>query len=250
MTRFLWIVLLALATLPAFAQSRTGPVRVIDGDTLAMAGERIRLHGINAPESSQRCDNGRWSCGQAATTAMNELVGGRPVTCVARDTDRYGRTVAVCRSERGVDLARAMVARGLATAYRRYSTDYVAEEAEARGAGRGMWAGQFEDPEAWRHRQADAPIPASPARRALTGFSRAMGELIQGIVAAEPTEVSGPLYGPLNGPSEPRARASGPQGDPMAPPAHDLAPAGMEGEAGLSAGQLCALMQQAGQSCR
>ena len=56
----------------------TGPARVIDGDTLDIAGERIRLHGIDAPESRQTCiaDGATWPCGQSATDALTEFIGG------------------------------------------------------------------------------------------------------------------------------------------------------------------------------
>jgi len=43
-----------------------------------------------------------------------------------------------------------MVRRGWALSYRRYSSDYVDEEAVARGRGVGMWAGEFVEPWEWR----------------------------------------------------------------------------------------------------
>ena len=100
----------------------TGPARVIDGDTLDVGGVRIRLHGIDAPESEQICRAGgkRWSCGREAARALAGRIGGRPVGCQERDRDRYGRVVAAC-SASGVDLNAWMVAEGWAFAYRRYS---------------------------------------------------------------------------------------------------------------------------------
>ncbi|MDV7393263.1 thermonuclease family protein, partial [Arthrospira platensis SPKY1] len=73
----------------------------------------------------------------------------RSVSCVTRDIDRYGRTIAVC-SQDGVDLNRWMVSEGWAVAYRHFSRDYVAVETEARRAGRNIWSGSFVMPWDWR----------------------------------------------------------------------------------------------------
>ena len=78
----------------------TGPARIIDGDTLEVRGTRVRLHGIDAPERTQRCRSaGRvWSCGREATRALAHRIGLRPVACSRLDQDRYGRVVAVVPS--------------------------------------------------------------------------------------------------------------------------------------------------------
>ena len=129
----------------------TGPARVIDGDTLDVGGVRIRLHGIDAPESKQSCLAGgkRWSCGREATRALAGRIGGRSVSCQERDRDRYGRIVAVC-SASGTDLNAWMATEGWAFAYRRYSNAYVAEESGARTARRGVWRGDVIPPWDWR----------------------------------------------------------------------------------------------------
>ncbi|MGH6884601.1 MAG: thermonuclease family protein [Geminicoccales bacterium] len=74
-----------------------GPAQVIDGDTLDLAGERIRLIGIDAPEGNQTCQrNGRpWECGDDATAALGELVAGAEVHCNVLGRDRWGRGLAV-----------------------------------------------------------------------------------------------------------------------------------------------------------
>jgi endonuclease YncB( thermonuclease family) len=74
------------------------------------------------------------------------------VSCEERDLDRHGRIVAVCFAG-GLDLNPWLVQQGWAVAYRRYSRDYVAAEAEAKAAGRGLWAGSFVQPEAWRRKE-------------------------------------------------------------------------------------------------
>jgi endonuclease YncB( thermonuclease family) len=142
--------ILCLLALPAMA----GEARVIDGDTLEIAGDRYRLHGIDAPETRQICrrDGLDWLCGQEAAAYLRQLVRGRGVECKARGRDRYGRTVAVCWAG-SMDLNQAMVAAGLAWAYLRYGRDYEADEIGARKAGRGVWAGEATPPWEWRRRQ-------------------------------------------------------------------------------------------------
>jgi endonuclease YncB( thermonuclease family) len=131
-----------------------GRASVIDGDTIDIGGRRIRLHGIDAPETGQTCRDpgGRsWPCGRSATRALEDLVDRRTVACDQRDIDRYGRIVARCRVGT-IDINQRLVADGLAMAYRRYSCDYVADEEAARLARRGMWDGTFEPPWDWRAR--------------------------------------------------------------------------------------------------
>ena len=84
-----------------------------------------------------------------ATFALAGLVEEHWVTCKGGTTDRYGRLIGVCVTG-PVDLNAEMVRRGWALAYRRYSTDYVDEENDARAAGRGIWQGRFVPPWEWR----------------------------------------------------------------------------------------------------
>ena len=152
MLRLTLTLCLLLLPLSISAETITGVASVTDGDTLEIRGTRIRLHGIDAPESSQHCvrPSGQdWRCGQLAALALSDRIGRRSVSCEERDIDRYGRTIAVC-SQGGVDLNSWMVREGWAVAYRQYSQDYVREEAEARSAGRNIWSGSFVMPWDWR----------------------------------------------------------------------------------------------------
>lgn len=139
---------------PALADI-TGHAIVTDGDSIKIYGQRILIHGVDAPEQKQSCTytNGEeWPCGSVATAFMSHLVANHIVSCEQRDVDRYGRIVAVCHAG-GTDVGDAMVYYGLALAYRRYSSDYVATEDDAREGGRGMWQGVFVEPWDWRKAQ-------------------------------------------------------------------------------------------------
>jgi endonuclease YncB( thermonuclease family) len=129
-----------------------GPAQVIDGDTLDLAGERIRLWGIDALEGDQVCQrNGQpWQCGDIAARALETLVHDREITCTETDRDRYGRAVARC-TVAGEDVGAAMVRSGWALDYERYSGGaYAAEQLEAEQAQRGLWSGSFVSPWEWR----------------------------------------------------------------------------------------------------
>ncbi|MCA0316583.1 MAG: thermonuclease family protein [Proteobacteria bacterium] len=127
----------------------TGHARIIDGDSLMVAGTEVRLWGIDAPELFQRCmrDGREVQCGREAARALIAMVAGQQVTCDRRDMDRFGRTVATCRVE-AVDLAQAMVSAGHAVSF----GGYYSEEAQARAGRRGLWAGEFMRPREWRDR--------------------------------------------------------------------------------------------------
>src|SRR3954471_16275507 len=137
-----------------------GRATVIDGDTLEIRGERIRLFGIDAPESGQMCLDSKgqsYRCGQKAALVLDAQIGEGVVTCERKGTDPYGRMVAVCRVF-GEDLGAWMVGLGWALASRADSTRYVAAEELARSRGLGMWAGQFMPPwESRKEHRPDAP---------------------------------------------------------------------------------------------
>ena len=132
-----------------------GPARVLDGDSIALRGVHLRLHGIDAPEAGQTCqrDGEPYACGIDSTRALQAIAGGRDLICEWRDTDKYRRLVSECWTldgtgkREGESINAQMVRQGHAIAYRKYSTAFIEHEREAREAKRGMWAGSFDMPE-------------------------------------------------------------------------------------------------------
>ncbi|EGF90641.1 nuclease family protein [Asticcacaulis biprosthecium C19] len=146
------VSLLMLLVIAGTAQAKprvlSGKAWAIDGDTIVIKGQHIRLYGIDAFEEGQVC--GRMACGGKATVAMEGLIGKGILSCEQQDVDGYGRVVAICKSSSGVDLGREMVRRGLAVAYRSYSTRYLADERWAKANKHGAWAHGFDSPLHWR----------------------------------------------------------------------------------------------------
>lgn len=156
--RRIWDGLLAVAILGLFAllaarlnhtetQVLNGRAVVNDGDSLTLAGERIRLLGIDAPEFDQTCRKAseNYPCGRQSREALAGLIGGRTVSCSAQGRDRYDRLLATCTA--GPDeLNRSQVEAGWAVAY----GGYDAEERDARQKEAGIWAGSFDRPQHWR----------------------------------------------------------------------------------------------------
>jgi endonuclease YncB( thermonuclease family) len=129
--------------------------RVIDGDTLVLAGTTIRLNGIDAPEAAQTCgarDGTSWPCGAVATAALAKLISSRLVGCKTHGHDRYGRTLGTCYAG-GNNLNALMVRRGFARAYTSRSWRYTINEWQAWMDGAGIWAGSSEPPWVFRARR-------------------------------------------------------------------------------------------------
>jgi endonuclease YncB( thermonuclease family) len=146
------LLLLILLSIPISTYAKmSGNARVVDGDTIEVAGTRIRLHGIDAPESKQLCLRGNvsWRCGIRSTEALREMVHGTIISCQERDVDRYGRIVAVCHAN-DTNLNAQMVSLGMAVAYQKYSEDFLVLEALAKANKIGLWAGKFVLPWEWR----------------------------------------------------------------------------------------------------
>ncbi|BBC01962.1 MULTISPECIES: thermonuclease family protein [Bradyrhizobium] len=143
----------AITATPAVAEDIVGRVSVVDGDTLEIHGTRVRLWGIDAPESTQLCrgdDSLQYRCGTKAANNLDAFIARRPVTCIPVSLDQYGRIVATCSVD-GADLGEWLVRRGLALDWPQYSKrKYSAAQREAEHAQRGMWEGSYVEP--WRYR--------------------------------------------------------------------------------------------------
>lgn len=139
-------------------------VLVRDGDSLAIDGTEFRIFGIDAPELGQSCEDGNgrpWRCGEAAKSALRNLVSAGDLRCQPQARDRFGRTVATCRvkGDPGLgasglgerDLGEAMVRQGMAIDFAdRGGSSYAAAESAARRERRGIWQGRFTPPAEWR----------------------------------------------------------------------------------------------------
>ncbi|ALW87875.1 excalibur calcium-binding domain-containing protein [Deinococcus actinosclerus] len=154
------MLLLLLSTAAAQVPATvTGVPTVTDGDTLQIRGVKVRLHGIDAPESSQTCTRAGkvYGCGREAAFALADLVRNKTVTCTRKDTDRYSRMVGVC-TVGGTEVNRWLVQQGWALPYLQYGGGiYSSAASVAKEAKKGLYAGTFQNP--WDYRR----NPSSPA---------------------------------------------------------------------------------------
>lgn len=145
---FLAVIALAAAYVgEGNLEEYSGRALLADGDTIVIAGERIRLEGIDTPEFGQKCRiaSRSFDCGLAARDHLRKLIDRNTVICDGWLYDKYDRLLATC-SARGIELNRRMVKDGWAVAFGAFE----AEEAEAKKNKRGIWQGEFMRPREWR----------------------------------------------------------------------------------------------------
>jgi len=142
-----------LASAVAAAAEVRGKARVVDGETLEVAGRRLRLAGIEAPALDQICHRAghEYGCGKVARAVLWDLIGGREVSCQPVADGGHADTAgaAICKAG-DTDLGEGMVAAGWARAERAAADAYGALEDEARAARRGLWTGTFDRPQGAR----------------------------------------------------------------------------------------------------
>ncbi len=131
-----------------------GQMKITDGDTIRYNGEKIRLAGIDAPESAQTCilNEKIWNCGLEATNALKGLIGNttdKVLRCDGKTRDKYGRLIGICYLGK-TNINQWMVENGWAFAYRYYLKTYLYEENRARQSKKGLWQAKFVYPWNWR----------------------------------------------------------------------------------------------------
>jgi endonuclease YncB( thermonuclease family) len=176
-------ILLCLAGGPLHAAEIGGVPQIVDADTVYVGGNKIRLSGVDAPETDQICLDPRGqniNCGVEAKNRLQEHSAGRTWKCQLSGSDRYGRNLGTCSVD-GEDVSRWLVRSGWALAFRRYSTAYVADEDWAREHRSGFWSGAFVAPWDWRHRG-----PKTVILGALDVPVDAQRKLMSPVVAGEP----------------------------------------------------------------
>ena len=136
------------------AEAIKGKTRIIDGDTIHIGKNKIRLYGIDAPEINQTCSINKiiWECGFESSQALESIISEEEVRCEIVDIDRYKRFVAKC-FVKNINLNQYMVQNGWAVAYRYYSDDFIKNEEIAIKNKAGIWQGEFLDPYLFRKQQ-------------------------------------------------------------------------------------------------
>ena len=135
-----------------FNQVKSQELRVIDGDTINLDGEKIRFTGIDTPELKQTCikEGVKDPCGITAKKILIEKIADNKVKCISEGKDRYKRTLAECFVN-DESLSIFLVKNGYAFAYRRYSKKFIQDEDYAKTNKIGMWSMNFDYP--WDYRK-------------------------------------------------------------------------------------------------
>ena len=149
------ILVISISSLVFFLilnQVSSQELRVVDGDTIHLNGEKIRFTGIDTPELKQTCIKEGFidQCGVTAKEILIVKIGDNKVECISEGKDRYKRTLAECFVN-DESLSSYLVRSGYAFAYRRYSKKFIPDEDYAKDNKIGMWSMQFEYP--WDYRK-------------------------------------------------------------------------------------------------
>ena len=165
---FLVISICLLFFFPTYNDSRSnqltiisGIAEVVDGDTIKINSNKIRLFGIDAPEKKQFCNKTYltisilnfqkdYPCGKISTMKLKKKISNKEIICKSSEKDKYQRLIAECFNKQ-TNLNAWMVKNGYAVAYRKYSKKFVSQEIAAKRNKLGLWQGSFEMP--WDYRK-------------------------------------------------------------------------------------------------
>ena len=141
------ILMIGILGLLFYNTSFADSLRVVDGDTIVLNGEKIRFSGIDTPELKQTCmkDNEKVFCGETAKILLIKKIGNKTPECISEGKDAYKRTLAECFVN-GESLSVFLVRSGYAFAYRKYSDKFIKDEEFAKENKLGMWAMTFQYP--------------------------------------------------------------------------------------------------------
>ena len=158
--KILILLIIFFSQQESFATIFEGIPRIIDGDSLEINDNKIRLFGIDAPEIKQVCKKPyliisflsfqkKYECGLLAANKLKKLINNNKIKCISERKDQYNRYLSICYLK-NKDINSWLVKNGYAIAYRRYSKKYVLEEQHAEKNKLGIWQGTFQTPEEWR----------------------------------------------------------------------------------------------------
>ena len=157
------VLFFCLSASPLLAAEVQGLPRIVDADTVYVGATKVRLNGVDAPETDQICLNSEGrdiACGIEAKNQLLKYSSDRPWRCTLTGSDRYGRSLGTCFVN-GDDVSKWLVRNGWALAFRRYSTAYISDEDDARQRKVGLWSGAFIAPWDWRHRSVKTVVLGS-----------------------------------------------------------------------------------------
>jgi endonuclease YncB( thermonuclease family) len=158
---------------PVFAQGElvtvSGQATIVDGDTIEVNAQTVRLHGIDAAESGQRCITPNRKIVRpsvAAIVRLTQLVKDG-VTCRGSSFDEFGRLIAVCENKDSTQINDTMVKEGHAWAFVKFSSDYSDSQELARSRGVGIWSARCQEPWVFRQKRWTANVPKAPDKTCL-----------------------------------------------------------------------------------
>ena len=148
---FLVISILLIFFFLTYFDVKSNEIKIIDGDTIHLNGEKIRFSGIDTPEIKQTCtkNNETINCGIQAKELLVEIIANNKIICIREGSDQYKRILAECFVN-DLSLSSYLVKNGYAFAYRKYSKKFIADEDFAKSNILGMWSMKFEYPWDWR----------------------------------------------------------------------------------------------------